>query len=44
MQTQKFKIPEPIKSKLGFHIIMVCESQIHTPKEEPKEEEKPFYF
>ena len=42
--TEKFKIPEPIKSKLGFHIIMVCESQIHTPKEKPKEEEKPFYF
>jgi hypothetical protein len=44
LQTEKFKIPEPIKSKLGFHIIMVCESQIHTPKEKPKEEEKPFYF
>jgi hypothetical protein len=44
IETEKFKIPEPIKSKLGFHIIMVCESQIHTPKEKPKEEEKPFYF
>jgi hypothetical protein len=44
MRTEKFKIPEPIKTKLGFPIIMVCESQIHAPKEKPKEEEKPFYF
>jgi hypothetical protein len=44
METEKFKIPEPIKSQLGFHIIMVCESQVHTPKEKPAEEEKPFYF
>ena len=44
MKTDKFKIPKPIKTKLGFHIIMICESQIHIPTEKAKEEEKPFYF
>ncbi len=32
MKTEKFKIPAPIKTKLGFHIIMICESQIHSPR------------
>jgi hypothetical protein len=46
MEAEKFKISEPIKTKLGFHIIMVGESQVHIPKEKEKEkeEEKPFYF
>ena len=39
MQLEKFIIPDPIKSNLGFHILMVCESQIHTPKEKPPEKE-----
>ena len=39
MKLEKFIIPDPIKSNLGFHILMVCESQIHTPKEKPPEKE-----
>ena len=39
MKTEKFKLPEPVQTKLGFHIIMVCESQVHTPREKPPEEE-----
>ena len=39
MKLEKFIIPDPIKSSLGFHILMVCESQIHTPKEKPPEKE-----
>jgi len=44
MKMEKFKLPEPIKTKLGFHIIMVCESQIHIHREKPKEVEKPPLF
>lgn len=44
MNTEKFLLPEPIKSKLGFHIIMICESQIHTPREVFEEKEKPPLF
>ncbi len=44
MNTEKFKIPEPIKTKLGFHIIMICESQIHTEREKPPEKEPPLQF
>ena len=39
MKTEKFIIPDPIKSNLGFHILMVCESQVHAPKEKPPEKE-----
>jgi hypothetical protein len=39
MKLEKFIIPDPIKSNLGFHILMVCESQIHAPKEKPPEKE-----
>ena len=39
MKLEKFIIPDPIKSNLGFHILMVCESQVHTPKEKPPEKE-----
>lgn len=44
MKSEKFKIPEPIKTKLGFNIIMICESQIHTPREKVVVEEKPPLF
>lgn len=44
MKTEKFNIQEPIKTKLGFHIVMVCESQIHTPREKFVAEEKPPLF
>ena len=44
IKSEKFKIQEPSKTKLGFHIIMVCESQIHTPREKIIVEEKPPLF
>ena len=44
MKMEKFKLLEPIKTKLGFHIIMICESQIHVPREKPPEVEfKPLF-
>ena len=39
MKLEKFIIPEPIQSKLGFHIIMICESQVHTPRAKAEEKE-----
>ena len=39
MKLEKFIITQPIKSKLGFHIIMICESQVHTPREKAEEKE-----
>ena len=39
MKQEKFIIPEPIQSKLGFHLLMICESQVHTPREKPPEKE-----
>ncbi len=44
MESEKFKINEPIKTKLGFHIIMICESQVHAPREKIIMEEKPPLF
>ncbi|MBC8287703.1 MAG: peptidylprolyl isomerase [Nitrospinae bacterium] len=44
ISSEKFKIQEPIKTKLGFHVIMVCESQIHAPREKFIVEEKPPLF
>lgn len=39
IKLEKFVIAEPIQSKLGFHLLIVCESQIHTPKEKSAEKE-----
>jgi len=39
MELEKFIIPEPIQSKLGFHIIIICESQVHTPRKKTEEKE-----
>ena len=39
MKIEKFKLLEPIKTKLGFHIVMICESQIHVPRDKPPEVE-----
>lgn len=38
MNTEKHIIPEPIKTKLGYHIIMVCETRDYSSKEEPKKD------
>ena len=44
MKLEKFIIPEPIQSKLGFHLLMVCESQVHTPREKPPvKESRPLF-
>lgn len=42
-QTEKHVLPEPIKTKLGFHIILVCESRVLTKQKEEKEELDPRY-
>ncbi len=44
MSVERFKLPEPIKTKLGFHIVMVCESQVHVPREKPPEVDRPPLF
>ncbi len=42
-QTEKFIIPEPIQTKLGYHIILICESQILKKKQETKSDVDPRY-
>lgn len=41
MQTENYTVPEPIKTKLGIHLILVCESQIFVPRKKDTPEEKP---
>ncbi len=44
MGLEKFVLPNPIKSKLGFHLLMICESQVHTPPEKlPEKESRPLF-
>lgn len=43
LQTKKFIIPEPIKSKLGFHLILICESRICKKIAEAKPKLDPRY-
>ncbi|MBI4390240.1 MAG: peptidylprolyl isomerase, partial [Nitrospinae bacterium] len=42
-QTEKFVVPEPVKTKLGYHIILVCETQALRKKEEKPSELDPRY-
>ena len=35
-QSEKYVIPEPIKTKLGYHIILLCETRDRVEKEKPK--------
>ncbi len=35
MDCERHNIPEPVKSQLGYHIVLVCESRFHTPPSEP---------
>ena len=35
-QSEKYVIPEPIKTKLGYHIILSCETRDRVEKEKPK--------
>jgi len=41
IQTEKHAIPEPIKTKLGYHIILVCENRDRIEKEKPATPPKP---
>ncbi|GJL77463.1 MAG: hypothetical protein NPINA01_04520 [Nitrospinaceae bacterium] len=41
MNAEKYTVLEPFKSKLGIHLLLLCESQIHTPKEKAPSEGKP---
>ena len=40
-QSEKYVIPEPIKTKLGYHIILSCETRDRVEKEKPKMTLKP---
>lgn len=38
MNTEKHNIPDPVKTELGYHIILVCETRILIKKQARKEE------
>ena len=40
-QSEKYVIPEPIKTKLGYHIILLCENRDKVEKEKPQAPLKP---
>ena len=40
-QSEKYVIPEPIKTKLGCHVILLCETRDRVEKEKPKMTLKP---
>ena len=40
-QSEKYVIPEPIKTKLGYHIILSCENRDRVEKEKIKTQLKP---
>lgn len=40
-QSEKYVIPEPVKTKLGYHIILLCENRDRIEKEKPKAPPKP---
>jgi hypothetical protein len=40
-QLEKYIIPEPIKTKLGYHIILSCENRDRVEKEIIKVQPKP---
>jgi PPIC-type PPIASE domain len=41
MATKSYIVPEPIKTKLGIHLILICESQIFEPRKKAGPEDKP---
>jgi hypothetical protein len=41
MKTDMYAIPEPVKTPLGIHLILICESQIHVPKTKKDSGDKP---
>jgi hypothetical protein len=40
-QSEKYSIPEPIKTKLGYHIILSCENRDRVEKEKIMTQPKP---
>lgn len=40
-QSEKYVIPEPVKTKLGYHIVLLCENRDRIEKEKPKAPPKP---
>ncbi|MBI5427418.1 MAG: peptidylprolyl isomerase [Nitrospinae bacterium] len=43
VKAEKFVIPEPVKTRLGYHIVLVCENQALRKKEETPSELDPRY-
>lgn len=41
MKTESHIIPEPVKTQLGIHLILVCESQVYVPKAKTDSGDKP---
>ena len=41
LKTESYTIPEPVKTELGVHIILVCESQVYIPKIKADSGDKP---
>ncbi len=41
MEAENYTVPEPIKTKLGIHLILICESQIFEPRIKDSSEDKP---
>lgn len=41
LKTESYTIPEPVKTELGIHIILVCESQVYVPKIKEDPGDKP---
>ncbi|KMP12308.1 hypothetical protein UR09_01515 [Candidatus Nitromaritima sp. SCGC AAA799-A02] len=41
LKTEKHVIPEPIKTRLGYHLILVCENRDRVEEEKPKEAPQP---
>ena len=41
MKTENYILPEPIKTNLGIHLILVCENQVYVPRIKDDSEDKP---
>jgi len=41
LKTESHAIPEPIKTELGIHLILICESQVYVPKIKDPSGDKP---
>jgi len=41
MQTEKDAVPEPVRTRRGYHVFLICETQIHVPKKEKDSDQPP---